>query len=87
MRRKRRQPPAEEFSDPLSNYDEPIGGDDLDRALREDEVQAIKSTPISAVSADTTIGEALKVMAELDIACLLVWIRTIFSVCFPSGMY
>lgn len=72
-RRKRREADPEEFQDPLSNYDTPEYEDELDRSLAEDTVTAvIRTQPFKAISPETSVEEAMRLMHELGIACLVV---------------
>ncbi len=71
-RRQRREPTPGEFQDPLSNYETPAYADDLERSLIEDRVTVIQSNPFMQVQSSTTIREAMRIMAEQDIACLVV---------------
>lgn len=66
-----RKAPAE-FQDPLENYEPKEFTDPLERALAEETVDAIQSTPYASVPADTSIEEAVKELALLHVACLLV---------------
>ena len=61
-----------DFQDPLENYDPPVYSDRLEQALAEEPVSAIRSWPVTTVPPDTIAGEAVKLMSEKDIACLLV---------------
>jgi len=62
----------QEFEDPLKKYNKPASGDALERALEEDPVTAIAHKPFKSVPPETTVEAAMKLMVELDIACLLV---------------
>ncbi len=64
--------PGAEFQDPLENYDPKQYNDPLERALAEDSVLTIQATPYASVSPDTPIAEAVRQLAELQVACLLV---------------
>lgn len=72
QRRKRRSAPPGDFSDPLSNYEQPAYVDDFERALTEDEVSQLQHQPFMAVPPSTTVEQALRTMADLDIACLMI---------------
>ncbi len=71
-RRQRREPSPGEFQDPLSNYDTPAYADDLERSLVEDRVSVIQSKPVMQVVSTMPIREAVRIMAEQNIACLVV---------------
>jgi CBS domain-containing protein len=66
------RPFAEEYSDPLENYEPKLYQDPLERALAEDTVAAIESQPYVAVTPDTAVAEVLKKFVDLNIGCLLV---------------
>jgi len=70
--RKRHEPEATDFEDPLENYDPPKYDDELEQALAEDKVTAIETKPFQAVDPNTPIREALRIMADRGIACLVV---------------
>ena len=73
MKRKRRAAPPGEFKDPLSNYEEPQFDDELERSLLQDTIADVMTyKPYKTVSATTTVGQAMKIMVDLDIACLMV---------------
>lgn len=62
----------EEFSDPLQNYDPKIYKDPLEKALAEETVVAIQCTPVATITPDTPIHAAVKALAGMQVACLLV---------------
>jgi len=62
----------EEFSDPLQNYDPKIYKDTLEKALAEETVVAIQCTPVATITPDTPIHAAVKALAGMQVACLLV---------------
>jgi len=72
MRRERREAEPGEYSDPLKNYDPPEYADDLERALCDETLAAIKTKPFETIPPDMTVFDALKRFMELDIACLMV---------------
>lgn len=72
MRRKRRDIPDGEYSDPLKDYSPPQYADELERSLADDEIGTMKITPFDTISPDTTIGDAMAKMASMRIAALLV---------------
>lgn len=72
MKRKRRHTEAGEYSDPLKDYSPPHYEDDLERALCEDPVTKIQTQPFHTVTPQTTVEQTLQVMAQLDIACVMV---------------
>ena len=63
---------CEEFRDPLENYDPKIYADPLEKALAEESVAAIQHRPVATVAPDTPISEAVRELANLHVACLLV---------------
>ncbi len=60
------------FQDPLENYDPPEYSDALEKALAEEPVSSIRSWPVSTVAPDTKAGDAVRMMSQEDVACLLV---------------
>ncbi len=63
---------SNEFQDPLENYD-PVDYDDpLEEALATQPVSAMQSTPYASISPDTSIRDAVRQLAGMHIACLLV---------------
>jgi CBS domain-containing protein len=61
-----------DFEDPLKNYDGPIYADALERSLAEDTVEVMCIRPVKTVSPTMLVEEAMRVMIDLDIACLLI---------------
>ncbi|MCX5660180.1 MAG: CBS domain-containing protein [Planctomycetota bacterium] len=61
-----------EFQDPLKNYDPPIYEDALQRSLAEDTVDVIQIRPFETVPPTMTVKEAMQMMVDLDIACLMI---------------
>ena len=72
MQRERRGPEPGEFKDPLKNYDPPAHADDFERSLCEDSVAVIEHRPYLSVAPTTPVREALRLMAEQNIACLVI---------------
>jgi CBS domain-containing protein len=62
----------DEFEDPLKNYDPRKYGDSLERALAEEAVAAIQSTPYTSISPDTTVERSLKLLTDRGVSCALV---------------
>lgn len=60
------------FEDPLENYDPPRYDDPLEQALAEQAAAAIRVSPVASVSPTTTVADALAVMHQDDVGCLLV---------------
>jgi CBS domain-containing protein len=60
------------FEDPLKNYDGPEYADDLERAIADESVAVMKTTPVFTVTVDTTVQEAMQSMARYSIASILV---------------
>lgn len=71
-KRDRRPPEPGEFEDPLSNYDPPEFEDEFEKSLREDAVTRIDHRPFLSVPVGETVRSALAMMAERDVACLVV---------------
>jgi CBS domain-containing protein len=63
---------AEDFQDPLQNYDPKIYSDPLEKALAEETVGAIQSTPVAMVTPETPVHAALQTLARLKVSCLLI---------------
>lgn len=63
---------AEDFEDPLQNYDPKQYSDPLEQALAEETVEVVETTPYTSVTSNTSIGEAIQQLAGLAIACLIV---------------
>jgi CBS domain-containing protein len=63
---------AEEFQDPLQNYDPKVYNDPLEKALAEETVGAIQSTPVAMVTPETPVHAALQTLARLKVSCLLI---------------
>lgn len=72
MRPKRSGSDMSDFEDPLKNYDKPKYADDLERSLMEDPVTSMEITPFKTVPPHTKIQDAMRIMADEDIACLMV---------------
>ena len=72
MRRKRRPTERGEFQDPLSNYAPPDYDDEMVRALCEETIDVMTTTPFTAIPETTTIEQALRHMAEMDKGCVLI---------------
>jgi CBS domain-containing protein len=60
------------FEDPLENYEPPTFNDTLERALAEQPVAAIQSSPVSSISPDTKVSAAIGQLRAKEVACLLV---------------
>ena len=71
-KRRRRAVDPGDFEDPLSNYDVSIAEDEFERALAENTVTEIETKPFETVTADTSIGDVVAIMAAKDIGCVLV---------------
>ncbi len=63
---------ADEFQDPLENYDARTCNDALEQALAEKSVEAIQTTPYASIPPTTPVRDAVQQLADLHIACLLV---------------
>jgi CBS domain-containing protein len=60
------------FGGPLHNDASRTERDALERALMEETVTAIQSRPCTSISPDTTVAEAIRLLANRGIACVLV---------------
>lgn len=65
-------PDADDFEDPLQNYEPKTYCDALEEALAEQPVAAIQSQPVASISPTATVAEAVAKLAGLKVACLLV---------------
>jgi CBS domain-containing protein len=65
-------PDPDQFQDPLENYDPKTFRSPLEQALAEETVAAMQHQPYASVSPDTPIGIAVKHLANLQVACLLI---------------
>lgn len=66
------RPDADDFQDPLENYESKNYDDPLEQALVEEEVGTIRHEPYTAVAPDMPIHLAIEKLAGLHVACLLV---------------
>ena len=65
-------PDPDDFQDPLENYDPKVYQDPLEEALAEETVDRIRHEPMATISPDAPVHEAVRQLAGLHIACLLV---------------
>ena len=65
-------PDADDFQDPLENYEPREYDDPLEEALNEQAIGTIRHEPFSTISPDTPVHEAVEKLVRLHIACLLV---------------
>lgn len=65
-------PDPDSFEDPLENYDPKQHSDALEEALATEPASAIQSTPYASVAPDTPVIKAVEILAELQVACLLI---------------
>lgn len=72
MRRKRRHTSQDEYQDPLKNYDPPTYADETEQTLCEAKVADLQITPLIAVDVSSTVAQAIRLMAEKDIASVMV---------------
>lgn len=66
------RPENGEFADPLENYDPPAYDDPLERAIAEEPVTNIRTSPWIGISPETTVETATGRLAGRQVACLLV---------------
>ena len=71
-RRKRRDPEAGEFEDPLKDYSPPDYSDPLEHAMLEGRVADMKIEPYTALGPQTSVEQTLARMGELNIACVMI---------------
>lgn len=62
----------DEFVDPLENYDPPQYRNTLEKSLTEETVDAVQSRPYTSISPDTTVEQAVGLLAVRGVACALV---------------
>ncbi len=62
----------DDFQDPLENYDPKVYEDPLEAVLAEETVDQIRHEPMATIAPDAPVHEAVKRLAGLHIACLLV---------------
>lgn len=72
MRRKRRNTSQGEYEDPLKNYAPPSYADQTERAMCEGQVADLQMTPFITVDVSNTVEQTIRLMAEKDIAYLMV---------------
>ena len=63
---------AQEFQDPLENYDPKTYSDSLEQALVEQPVSVVQHEPYVAIPVDMPVCDALDKLANMHVACLLV---------------
>jgi len=63
---------AGEFQDPLKNYEVPEYADELERDLVEAQIDAMDVRPVTTLPLDTTIEQAMRKMADLEIGCTVI---------------
>lgn len=62
----------DDFQDPLEDYEPKKYDDPLEQALVDEELSCIRHEPFVAVAPDMPVAEAVKKLAGLHIACLLI---------------
>ena len=72
MRRRRRHTSQDEYQDPLKNYDPPTYEDQTEQTLCEAKVADLQTTPLITVDVNSTVEQAIRLMAEKDIASVMV---------------
>ena len=68
----REYPLPEKFQDPLENYDPKTYADPLEEALAEHKMQEMQHEPFATTTPETTVAEALELLAGTHVACLLI---------------
>ena len=63
---------GDEFDDPLENYAPRKHRNTLEKILAEETVAAVQSRPYTSISPDTTVEQAIKLLAVRGVACALV---------------
>ena len=72
MRRKRKTAQEGEFNDPLKDYSDPSYEDDMERAVSEDQVDAIQIKPFVTIDVNTSVHDTLQMMCEKNIAWVMI---------------
>lgn len=72
MRRKRRSAQKGDFEDPLKDYSPATYADETERRLCEATLDEMQTTPFMTVGVDQTVEQTLRIMAEKNIAYLMV---------------
>ena len=62
----------DDFFDPLEDYEPPEYEHPMQEALVEEKVPAIEHKPFITIPPTTTVEEAMKIMTEKEIGCLMV---------------
>ena len=63
---------ADEFKDPLSNYDSATYHDPLEKAIAQQTDGAVESQPCATIAPDTPVHQAVQRLSNLEVACLVV---------------
>lgn len=61
-----------ESGDKPLEYFDPMLDDELERALAEEPVSLIPSTPVASIPVEATIAEAVEKLGSMDVGCLVV---------------
>ncbi len=72
LRPQRSEPPKEDFVDPVNRFEPVTYGDALEESLCEEQVTVIQHQPYKTITPDTTIAQAIKIMVDGDMSCLMV---------------
>lgn len=72
LRPQRSEPPKEDFVDPVNRFEPARYSDPLEESLCEEHVTVIQHQPYTTVTPDTTIAQAIKLMVDGDMSCLMV---------------
>jgi len=72
MKRERKPTDPKPYSDPLKNYDPQDYADSVEQALAEEQVSAITHQPVATGKPEEKVGDVLKRMVEMDVACIIV---------------
>ena len=63
---------AEEFEDPLSNFEPVTHHDPLEKALFEQPVSAVESQPCAVIAPEMPVHQAVQRLVNLEVGCLVV---------------
>lgn len=72
LRPQRNEPPKEDFVDPVNRFEPASYSDNLEESLCEEQVTTITHKPFKTITPDTTIAQALRIMVDCDMSCLMV---------------
>ena len=63
---------AEDFIDPLQDFEPKTYADNIQAALAEQDVMSIQHAPFATISHEQSVEEGVRQLAEMNVGCLLV---------------